>query len=326
VQLTAWYVLTLGAIVVAFSLALYAALAAQLSEHQPDKADLAPDRQVERETSDFALSRLRFLLLTGNIVLLAGAAGGAYFLAGRTLRPIAIALERQRRFTGDASHELRTPLTVMRGAVDVALRRNRTPAAYREVLEELSEEVDAMTELVGRLLRLARGGSRLSAATVCCDVQGILEDIVRGTADLAHSRGDTVLLAPAAALIAAVDAPEIRQVFLNLVTNALQHTPTGAVVRLAGERRDDSIEVTVSDNGPGIPVEERAGVFEPFHRLQTTGVDGAGLGLTLCRELIEAGGGSITLEETAGGGATFRVRLPARRDELEHLDEMVGLG
>lgn len=308
-HLTAWYVLTLATIVIVFSVALYAALAAQLGQHQNEGPDPVPSRQAEQETTDFALSRLRIILLAGNLIFLGGAAGGAYLLAGKTLQPVADALERQRRFTADASHELRTPLTVMRGVLDLVLQRERSGAAYREALTQLSEEVSAMTELVEHLLRLARGSRRPPPATEGCDVQAILDDVLRSSAALADSRGSTVDLASAEPLIVQADCRELRQVFLNLVSNGLQHTPAGTRVSLATARCDGCVVVTVSDSGPGIPEPERDKIFEPFYRVQTTGADGTGLGLALCRELVAANGGTITLAPSAIG-ASFEVRLP----------------
>jgi signal transduction histidine kinase len=191
----------------------------------------------------------------------------------------------------------------------VTLQRRRTPEAYEEVLGELGEEVDSMTELVDRLLRLARGAPTKSAAVPHCDVQEILDDVVRSTAAIARSRGDTVHLTPATRLLALANPAEVRQIFLNLVANALQHTPVGTTVNLAGQSRDGVVEVTVSDNGPGIPKEDQETVFEPFHRLEGTSATGAGLGLALCRELVLANGGSIVLDANTERGATFRVRL-----------------
>ena len=317
-RLTAWYVLTLAVIVAAFSLALYAALGTQLTEHGQHGQNVGGDQQqgenqdsqIERDTADFALSRLRILLLAGNVILLLGGAGGAYLLSGKTLQPIASSLERQRRFTADASHELRTPLTVMRGAIDVVLQRERSSEEYRDVLEDLGEEVDTMTGIVERLLYLARNERQQSLAV--CDVRAILEDVVRGTADLAASRGSTVSLALGEPLVTKADRIGLRQAFLNLVRNAIQHTPPGATIGVAGERTGDVIEITISDNGPGIPAAERSNIFQPFYRLQTTDRGGTGLGLALVHELVTAHRGRISVEETAGGGgATFRIRLPA---------------
>ena len=311
-QLTAWYVLTLAAIVVTFSMVLYVALAGQLSQHQGEDPTTAEQQQIEQDTSDFALSQLRLLLVAGNILLLLGGTGGVYILAGKTLRPIAAALERQRRFTADASHKLRTPLTIMRGTLDVALQRDRSTADYREVLDEIREEVDAMTSLVEQLLRLARGDPQNQ--TEICDVRVVVAEVVQSIAEFAASRGSTVSLSPSGPLRCAGDRVALRQLFLNLVRNALQHSAPGVNVQITANQGASDVEVLVSDNGPGIPEAERERVFEPFARLQTTGADGLGLGLALSRELAEANGSGVTVEETQGGGATFRVRLP-RSDE-----------
>jgi signal transduction histidine kinase len=307
-HLTAWYVLTLAVIVIVFSLALYGALAAQLSQHQGDGGDTTPERQVEHDTSDFALSRLRLLLLAGNAIFLLGATGGAYLLAGKTLGPIAAALERQRRFTADASHELRTPLTVMQGTIDVALQRERSPAAYRDVLRELGEETTSMTALVEQLLRLARGRPR--PAMVACDLAATLAEVVRSTQDLAADRGSAVSSAALGPLVVRGDPLALRQALLNLVLNAIQHTPPGSQIRITGQQDEHGVEVKVADNGPGVAAAEREQIFQPFHRAATAASDGAGLGLALAREAVLAHDGTITVEETPGGGATFRVRLP----------------
>ncbi len=308
-RLTAWYALTLALIVLGFSVALYLALAAELPSHNGEGPDLQPAQQAERDTADFTLRRLRLLLVAGNLILLAGGVAGAYALAGKTLQPIAAALARQRRFASDASHELRTPLTVMRGTIDVTLQRERSPAVYRETLREVGEEVDAMTMLVEQLLSLARG-QRAQAMPTMCDLRLVLEQVVRETSSLAAERSSSLSLLPGPALPAVADGLALRQVFANLVRNALQHTPPGTHVSIAATPQDGGIEVLVRDDGPGIPSAERERIFTPFYRVQTTGTDGTGLGLALARELVAAHGGTIAVAESPGGGATFRVQLP----------------
>ncbi len=308
-RLTAWYALTLALIVLGFSVALYLALAAELPSHNGEGSDLQPAQQAERDTSDFTLRRLRLLLFAGNVVLLAGGVASAYVLSGKTLRPIAAALSRQRRFAGDASHELRTPLTVMRGTIDVTLKRERTPAVYRDTLREVGDEVDVMTTLVDQLLSLARG-QRTQALPTECDLRAILEQVVREASTLATERSSSAILIPGPALPLIADGLALRQVFANLVRNALQHTPDGTHVTIAAGPRAGGIEVLVRDDGPGIPRAERERIFAPFYRVQTTGADGTGLGLALARELVAAHGGTIAAEESPDGGATFRVQLP----------------
>jgi signal transduction histidine kinase len=306
-QLTACYALTLAMIVLIFSGVLYGVLSARLGGYRHEQ-ELPSERRVERETTAFALGELRAYLLLGNVALLALGVGGAYWLAGRTLQPIARAMARQDRFTSDASHELRTPLTSIRSAIDVTLQRARSPAAYRAVLKEVNEEVEGMTALIEQLLWLARGGPPTRPETI--DLRAILDAVVRKTAALAAERGSTVHLEPSSALIITVDPTALRLVLLNLVSNALQHTPSGTAVRICAERAGTGIALRISDNGPGIPEEKRANVFQPFYRLRTTGSDGHGLGLALAQELLTAAGGTIQIGETPGGGSTVSVWLP----------------
>lgn len=306
-QLTAWYALTLGIIMLLFSGLLYGILSQRLSGYHHER-ELPAERQVERETTIFALRELGVYLLLGNAALLVLGVGGAYLLAGRTLQPIARSVARQHRFTSNASHELRTPLTAIRGDIDVALQRPRSPAEYRAVLREIGEEVDVMTGLIEQFLWLARGGPLSRPETT--DVRAILEEVVRQTAPLAAERGSTVNVEPGAPLIAQVDRSGLRLVIVNLVSNALQHTPTGTTVRISAEPQGKRIAVQISDNGPGIPTRERANVFRPFYRLPATESDGYGLGLALTQELVSVAGGTIYIGETLGGGSTVSVWLP----------------
>ncbi len=307
-HLTAWYALTLMIIVLAFSAVIYGILAARLPGHRHEANEPASERAAERATAAFALGELRIYLLLGNLGLLIVGTAGAYLLAGRTLRPIAGAMARQRRFTADASHELRTPLTVMRGSIDVALRRERPAADYRAVLQEVGEEVDGMTVLVEHLLQLARGVSPPDPRPI--DVQSLLAEVERSLMPIAAGRGSTLLIDDGPSMTVCTDRTALRYALVNLVSNALQHTPAGAVVRVCAAEADQGVAIRVIDDGPGIPADERDKVFLPFYRLKAANAEGHGLGLALTRELVAIAGGTIAIEETPGGGATVRVWVP----------------
>lgn len=315
-HLTAWYALTLVVIMLVFSGIVYGIFTARLVHHHDERLERPGEQAAERRTASFALNELRLYLVVGNIALLLIGTGGAYLLAGRTLRPIAQAMERQRRFTSDASHEMRTPLTVMRGAIDVALQRQRSAADYRAVLQEVGEEVDGLTQLIERLLQLARGAQQRPPAVV--DVRSVVEDAVRTNAPLADERGSTVVVEPGQPIAVYTDATALRQALGNLIANALQHTPTGTQVQVRCASKHDGVEIRVIDNGPGIPAQEWTNVFQPFYRLKTADADGHGLGLALARELILGAGGAIQLEETPGGGLTAVIRLPGAISEKRH--------
>jgi signal transduction histidine kinase len=314
-QLTAWYALTLVVVMLVFSGIVYGIFTARLAHHHDERLERAGEQAAERRTASFALDELRLYLVVGNLALLLIGTGGAYLLAGRTLRPIAQAMERQRRFTSDASHEMRTPLTVMRGAIDVALQRQRSAADYRAVLQEVGDEVDGLTQLTERLLLLARGAGRRHEIV---DVVRVVDEAVRANAPLADERGSTVLVEPGQPIALYTDATALRQALGNLIANALQHTPSGTMVRVRCTSTHDGVEIRVIDNGPGIPASERTNVFQPFYRLKTSDADGHGLGLALARELIAAAGGSLQLEETPAGGLTAVIRLAGASAATRH--------
>jgi signal transduction histidine kinase len=165
-----------------------------------------------------------------------------------------------------------------------------------------------MTMLIEGLLLLARGGAPKRPEIL--DVRTVLDDGVRATAPLAAERGSTVQLDPGPPMLVKTDRIAIRQALVNLLGNALEHTPSGTAVRVRCDPEAKGVALRVIDNGPGIPAEARASVFQPFFRLKTTGSDGSGLGLAITRELITGAGGTVRLEETPGGGTTATVWLP----------------
>ena len=224
---------------------------------------------------------------------------------------------RQRRFTADASHELRTPLTIIKGDLSLALAHPRAADYYHRVLAEMDEEVDRMNHLVERLLTLARTdaeGVTLHRQRV--DLSILLADLVEQTRSLAEAKGLTLTAQIAPNLIANVDPDAVTQAALNLLDNAIKYTPSGGRVRIGAHRtkpHSNKIQIAVSDSGPGIPAEHLPYIFERFYRVdraRSRGLGGAGLGLSIARELIRAHGGDITVHSVPGEGSTFTVHLP----------------
>jgi signal transduction histidine kinase len=221
------------------------------------------------------------------------------------------AFDAQRRFVADASHELRSPLTVMRGDLDVALRRERTAEEYRGVLERMREEVDGMTALAGNLLLLARADAGLPASTVAeVDLADVVDRVAQRAARQAAAAG-VALSALAEAATVGGDAALLERAVGNLVENALKHAPRGGRVAIWCSAGDGTATLEVEDDGPGIPAEHAAHVFDRFYRADPArGRDaGAGLGLPIARAIAEAHRGTLTLVRERPG-ALFRMTLP----------------
>lgn len=228
-------------------------------------------------------------------------------------RQLESALRSQRRFVADASHELRTPLTTVRGNIELLRREPPVAAAERnEILADTIEEVDRLIRLVNQLLTLARAdaGQKLRADAIA--VRPLVEDVCRQARLLAPQR-EIRCEAPADVLVQG-DRDALKQVLLILLDNAVVHTPAGTAVALSVSAADDRVVFQVSDRGPGIPADQLPHIFERFYRGQASRTGrGAGLGLAIAKELVEAQGGSIAVESAPGKGSTFTVTLPAGR-------------
>ena len=220
-----------------------------------------------------------------------------------------------RRFTSDASHELRTPLTAIRGTVQVALSRERSAAELRHTLADVAEETEWMLHLVEGLLTLARGEqdqSRLARTPI--DLMPLLAEVVEIGEALAAERAIAIRLEGPQELVVTGNASALRQVFLNLVSNAVKFTDHGEIaIRARTGAGDEPATIEVADSGRGIPPDEQERVFERFFRGDTArGRGGSGLGLAIARSIVEAHGGSISVRSEPGRGSTFRVTLPER--------------
>jgi two-component system sensor histidine kinase KdpD len=219
------------------------------------------------------------------------------------------------RFLGMVSHELRTPLTAIKGFATTLLAEDVTwdPDSQRDFIETISRESDKLTELIDHLLDLSRletGSLRIVLEKE--SLPAIVEAALPTLRQLVQEHELVVSLADNLPPILA-DGQRVAQVLNNLVNNAGKYSPAGTRVAVAAHRHGGHIQVDVSDEGPGIPAEKRAQVFEPFYRLQGKPgerVRGAGLGLAICKGLVEAHGGAIWVQDQQSPGTTVSFTLP----------------
>lgn len=221
------------------------------------------------------------------------------------------------RFTADASHELKTPLMVLRAGVERALVHPGVPGEILQSLDETLAQINEMTELVESLLTLARADEgRAPLAVEEADLRDILGDVVETAGMLGEGVGITVTSRmPDHPVRLAVDRQRIRELLLNLITNAIKYTPQGGAIDLSLAEQEDAVSLTVRDTGIGIAPGDLPHVFERFWRAdparsRTGERPGTGLGLAITKWIAEAHGGSITVKSRPGRGTTFTVRLP----------------
>jgi heavy metal sensor kinase len=234
----------------------------------------------------------------------------------RMLSRIEEAFKAQVRFTSDASHELRTPLAVMKGSMEVALKKERDAREYREVLTSVREEVDRMSRLVLGLLTLARADARVPTEKRRVKLQPLLGDVVDQMRVTAAGKEVILELEASAALAVMGSEDSLRQLFLNLVDNAVRYTgPGGRAWVKASEARGEVI-VEVGDTGIGIEGGDRAHIFDRFYRgaaARGSESAGSGLGLAICAQIVKDAGGRIEADSSTEppAGTRMRVFLPS---------------
>jgi two-component system OmpR family sensor kinase len=220
----------------------------------------------------------------------------------------------QHRLVADASHELRTPLAAMRAELDVSLRADDLPGTARAVLESAREEVDRMTRTVDDLLVLASlDEGRLELLVESLDLRDVAERAVAALRPLARTR-DVALAVEGPGAAATGDGDRIGHALRNLIENAIKFSPAGAAVEITTWARPAEVGVTVCDEGTGVPPELRERVFDRFFRAdparaRTSG--GGGLGLAIAREIAQAHGGRVWVDDRDGPGSAFSLALPA---------------
>ena len=216
----------------------------------------------------------------------------------------------QRRFVADAGHELRSPLATMSVTLDVARAEQLVPAENAGLLDDLQAETDRMSRLVDDLLLLAKADERgLQVRATDVDLDELAEIEARRLATAVGSRLQVRVRTAPARLSA--DRDRLQQVLRNLLDNAARHASSMVTVDVVPSQ--GWVTVHVSDDGPGIPAEDRLRVFDRFVRLETSrdrDSGGSGLGLAIVREIVTAHGGQVSAQPAATGGAMFEVRIP----------------
>lgn len=229
------------------------------------------------------------------------------------VRRLAILVGAQQSFVAHAAHELRSPLTALYGELQLALRRSRSAEEYRTAIEVALDSARRLKALAEDLLALARLGAEREVP----HTPVALIDVAKNAATWVEreaSRRHVDLAIDADGSMVLGHAIDLERLLRNLLDNAVRHCPDGGHVRVEAKGEGDVVHLSVVDDGPGVPFEDRARVFDPFFRAanERRRDDGSGLGLAIVREIARVHGGDVVVEEGPGGrGARFRARLPA---------------
>jgi signal transduction histidine kinase len=226
-----------------------------------------------------------------------------------------------RRFTADASHELKTPLTVLRADVERAMHPATHRAEKMVALEEALQETARMSDLVDSLLTLARADEgRFDIFPVAIELEPLVREVYETAVILGEYAGLTLSMPTLENAVVMGDRTRLRQLLLNLVTNAIKYTPRGGRVEVSVTRRaGDEISISVRDTGVGISATDLPHVFDRFWRAdrarsRATERGGFGLGLSISQWIVQAHGGTITVASRLGRGTIFTVVLPTAKE------------
>jgi len=324
IKLTAWYLMIVVLLCVAFSGVVY-----QMLMHEVVRFEQAQRFRIERrlEGRPFSIpvnvelveeTRKRILINLALINAVVWVMSGAlsYFLAGRTLEPIAEMVEKQDRFVSDASHELRTPLTSLKSAFEVYLRgKNKSMWEARRVIRDSIAEVDKLKYLSESLLILARGRkTKIMGNREEIQIEEMLEQCVSKATLIA--RGNKIKLdRPDTKCVVRGERYGLESVVMILLDNAIKYGKDKGTISVGVTKGEGLVKVWVKNEGEGVAKEELGLIFERFYRTdkarQKNGAGGYGLGLSIAKKIVEEHSGKIYADSQAGRGITFFVELPS---------------
>jgi heavy metal sensor kinase len=239
---------------------------------------------------------------------------------------LSLSFQKTTQFTADASHELRTPLTIMQGELEIALRGERSTEEYIDTLGSSLEEVERMSKIVNDLLLLSKSdmGQELTAQDPV-DLEILLDSLLPPFKLMAAEQN--IKLSSSIESVATVfgDQLRLRQLLVNLLTNAIRYTPAGGQVNLSLKNVDSGVEIAVADTGIGIPEEDIARIFDRFYRAdkaRSRQYGGSGLGLSIVKSIVDSHGGTIKVDSVVDEGSVFKVTLPVTKDSVvEEINE-----
>ncbi len=267
-----------------------------------------------------ALNQLKYILFIFNGMLLLVIPIGGWFLTSKTLSPLEKSLEQQRQFVSDASHELRTPLSIVSGEMQIALKKERAPKEYKQVIKTTKEEIDRLTTLVENLLYLARSDhDNVKIKFQAVDVTDLLNSVLVDFNPKIKSKSLHLSFEPPVHNLSANGHPGmLRTLFANVVDNAIKYTPDNGKIWIKITHPNRQVAVEIKDSGMGIDLKSKDKIFDRFYRADASRSrpKGFGLGLSLVKSIAEWHRGTIKVKSEPDKGTSFMVYLPRTKSPI----------
>jgi two-component system, OmpR family, sensor histidine kinase CiaH len=308
-RLTARYTLVMTGVLTMFSIAVYVLFRRALGPEPIEDGVLSEVGHLHYD----AIEHLFSIILYTDVVCFFITIVLSYFLAKRTLAPLAESYAQQKQFVADTAHELRTPLAVMKAGHEVLLQKDRSVAEYIVGIKSALEEINRLVTLTNQLLFLARSAETPVDSGVC-----MLSEVVTVNVTLlqnyAVSKQITLSADITPAIVVQGQADAYGQVVMNLIKNAIDYTEPTGTVRVTLYPSGTGCMLTVTDTGIGIPADKLSYIFERFYKVDTartsSASSGSGLGLAIVKDIVTKKNGTISVESVVGKGTTMTVQFP----------------
>jgi two-component system, OmpR family, sensor histidine kinase CiaH len=326
IKLTAWYLLIIMLISIIFSLVIYSGINREFDRFDRSQkmrlriernlllpAPLPPElREFEAQNINDARVRLKLVLVLINVGIFGIAGLAGYFLAGRTLHPIKEMMDDQNRFITDASHELRTPLTSLKTSIEVNLRnKNITLGQAKTLIKSNLEDVESLRVLSDGLIRLAqyqKPNDNIIFEKVA--IREIVESALNKVKILAVENEIKIETKIKDASIMG-DKKSLSELLVIFLDNAIKYSKYNSTVKLVVDKKDNKIEIVVSDQGIGIDDKDLPHIFDRFFRAEKSrskkNISGYGLGLSIAKKIVEMHKGTIDVKSEKDKGTTFTI-------------------
>src|SRR3989344_4011387 len=335
-KLTLWYLLIIMLISISFSMVIFRVLTSEFNRaikmdklrqqginYPPQKTliffqngsdDMARGVMISPphiEVIDEAKQRLLHILIGINLLILGFSGAAGYFLAGRTLRPIKLMLDEQRRFITDSSHELRTPLTALKSEIEVNLRdKNLTLKDAKKLLGSNLEEVNNLQTLSDNLIKLTQYQRNNNVSFEILNLKTAINDAVKKVNGLIKKK-QIVIKNDAVDINVKGDKQCLTEFFVILIDNAVKYSPPKTTVLITAKKSSRRVvTIEVKDQGEGINNEDLPKIFDRFYRADKSRSRTDGLGLSIAKEIIQKHQGSIKAISEKNKGTSFIIQLP----------------
>ncbi len=287
----------------------------QQRQEEIDTDGVDKNTKVVTIAGDVALDQLLNILIVLNCGLFFVIPVASWFLVKKTLLPVREAHERQKQFVSDASHEMRTPLSIISGEIEVSLNRERSVTDYKKTLQSTKEETDRLSKLVDNLLFLARDDQmKQELQSESVDITDVVSEVVQALypKNSKKSISVTLMTEQVTAPVVKGNITLLRQLFFNLLDNAIINTPKNGKVVIKLSERDNTVVIAIKDSGIGIPKEEQKKILNRFYRVDPSRskTKGYGLGLAIVSSIIARHKGELHILSAVKKGSIFTVILP----------------